>query len=62
MVGILSRVMHVHHSAQYMEADGLTEAREAVRAVAHAYEATRGAAAPPDALGLLERLKAAPAS
>ena len=54
------RRAHLHHFTQYMEADGLASARDELLAVRDEYERLGGAAPPPEACALLERLKGAP--
>ena len=55
---LYKRRAHVHHFTQYMEGQGLDEAREAVRSVGCEYERLRSPHVPPEAAKLLERLKA----
>ena len=54
---LFKRRAHVHHFTEYMEADGLVEARDAVKATADAYARMRNAPVPDEALELLQRLK-----
>jgi tubulin epsilon len=55
---LYKRKAHLHHFTQYMEAQGLAEAREAVKSVTAEYERLGSAVVPPEAAKLLERLKA----
>jgi len=57
---LFKRKAHLHHFTQYMEAEGLAAAREVVRGVGDEYGRLHGAAAPPEALALLDRIKGPP--
>ena len=52
--------MLTDHFNQYMEAEGLAAAREVVRGVGDEYGRLHGAATPPEALALLDRIKGPP--
>jgi tubulin epsilon len=57
---LYKRRAHVHHFTEYVEAEAMVHAREAVKQVAADYNRLRAAPVPAEAMSLLERLRGAP--
>ena len=57
---LYKRKAHLHHFTQYMEAQGLQEAREAILDVQADYARHSNPEVPPEAAALMERLRATP--